>query len=391
VRAQNHRFPDVEKQEHTDIILLTAGLAHDLGNPPFGHQGEAAIGAWFVKRHDDDVFLSNGRKDQRVPEHLHDEFIQFEGNAQTIRILCRLQVGLGRVGLDLTAASLSSLMKYTVPCDIRDASKPSTKKYGFFESETSIVNWIRTQTGLKEGQRHPLCWLMEAADDIAYSVLDIEDAIKKDIISPEDVCSELDERLPGSFDELKRGLKEKFKKTHNVGLSIKEAREIRTGYLRACLMDHLLVHVSDQYIARADDIYSFQICAPLLSESRVCDVLKSIAKRYVFTNKAVRRVEADGFQYVEKLMDFFWNAIHQREDQDKIDSRPSNAIAAYGRSLISDNYMQCCVRGGWTDRRGNELPIRYRELRLLTDMIAGMTDGFAEETANSISRFGNIG
>ena len=156
-------------------ILSAVGLAHDLGNPPFGHEGEKAIGQWF--KDNNKVFESASG---HIAEAMRPEFTDFEGNAQTIRVVTKLQVSPGGNGLDLTAATLAAMMKYPVTCDLRSKSSQCTKKFGYFECESDLVDWVRSMTGLGSGQRHPLTWLMEAADDTAYSSLDIEDAIKKE-------------------------------------------------------------------------------------------------------------------------------------------------------------------------------------------------------------------
>lgn len=117
---------------------------------------------------------------------------------------------------------------------------------------------------------------------------------------------------------------------------------------------------------------------PLMSGSLLLDNLKLIAKNYVFVEPDVRKIEADGFKIIGKLMDFYWHAISNREDVENLVSRRSDAKAAYGIAKISDNYLQCAAKGGWLARDGTSLPMRYRELRLLTDMVSGMTDGFAK-------------
>lgn len=377
---------DGESPGRAAHMLATIGLAHDLGNPPFGHQGEAAIGHWFHEQMD--VFSSDNGS---VPEHLFPEFTAFEGNAQSLRILTRLQVSAGDVGLDLTAGTLSALMKYTVSCDQRKTGGAATKKYGFFESEYEIVKWIRQETQIGEGERHPLTWIMEAADDIAYSILDIEDAIKKGIVSPDDIYTIVSVDLDDTYEGLKGAINRDFGKIKRDNRSIGEIREIKASYVRTNLIRNLISYAVAQFETNWPAIQNRSHATPLLANCGLCNLLKKTAVQYVFSSTPVRRVEAEGAIAVKRLMDFFWKAIHDRADAVDLKSARKSAAAAYGWSLISDNYRQIAIRDQYIDRNGNPLPMRYRELRLLTDMISGMTDGFAKSLHNQLTTAGHIG
>ncbi|MGH6711084.1 MAG: dGTP triphosphohydrolase, partial [Bradyrhizobium sp.] len=176
-------------------ILASVGLAHDLGNPPFGHQGEYAIQSW-IARHsvgkavDSTSFAVFDGASELTTAHRND-FLHFEGNAQAVRLLTRLQIISDDFGLNITYATLAALMKYPVPSDKIDKAIQSRKKFNFFQSEATIVGDIWKATGLVEGVRHPLTLVMEACDDIAYSVLDLEDAAKKGLISVHDLIASL--------------------------------------------------------------------------------------------------------------------------------------------------------------------------------------------------------
>lgn len=369
-----------------EAMLATVGLAHDLGNPPFGHQGEASIGHWF--REHPEVFDDGPAN--KIPHHLQPEFVEFEGNAQSLRVVSRLQVSAGDVGLDLTAGTLSALMKYTVPCDKLETENAAAKKFGYFESEHNVVQWIRESTGIGEGERHPLTWVMEAADDIAYSILDIEDAMKKGIISPDDVYAVVADSLDETYGSVKDAIKKDFKKVNREGRSIGEVREIKASYIRTNLIRNLISFAVDNFEKNWADIVSLEHQVPLLKNCSLCNLLKDTAVKYAFSNKEVRRIEAEGAIAISGLMSFFWNAIYDRSKPDNLDSRRNSALSAYGWSLISDNYRQVALRGRYLDRDQNPLPIRYRELRLLTDMMAGMTDGFAKGLYRQLRSSGHI-
>lgn len=379
---RGHIFVDSEEKVNiTEIlaILQSVGLAHDIGNPPFGHQGEASISNWFEKQND---ILSE------IPTALHNEFLEFEGNAQTIRILTRLQNGVGSYGLDLTAGTLAALMKYPVSAD-KTGFTAETKKYGYFHTEADTVSMVWSKTGLGSGTRHPLCWIMEAADDIAYSVLDVEDAIKKGILSPEDVYFTLKSDVRHESGDVCLKLKEDFKRVgkRDPALSVSAAREIKVGYLRTRLIDQLIDEAVDSYLSQKARIENLQSANGLLDDSKLCKRLKRIAKDYAFTSVGVTRIEANGAAAIRDLMDFFWSAIRSRSETGELDSRRSEA-AAYGWALLSDNYKEIATLE--FKKAEDDLKV-YHECRLLTDMMAGMTDGFAMDLHDKLSNEGHLG
>jgi len=368
VRTKPGIFGDEEADRAAPVILAAVGLAHDLGNPPFGHQGEVAIRRWFRAK-STDLFDSHG---VNLREELREDFLNFEGNAQTLRLVTRLQVSSGGYGLDLTAATLAALMKYTVPASGTGKTKPSTKKPGYLASENEIVGWIRAQTGLGEGDRHPLTWLMEACDDIAYSVLDIEDAIKKCIVSPEDVLAHLKRKIGnGSTTDFLARLESDFTRADENQRASK-ASEIKTSYLRARLIETLMTGAADAFLDARDAIYNQSHDTAPLEGSEIYRTLKNFARTHAYNHASVLRTELQGAIAVSKLLDWFWIAISSREDLDNLASQRSTAFVTYVYALISDNYRSELEEGAYD----TSLPHRYREVQLLTDMISGMTDGF---------------
>lgn len=360
-------------------ILQSIGLAHDIGNPPFGHQGEASISNWFKDKSD---ILAE------LPDQTHDEFLKFEGNAQTVRILTRLQRGVGNNGLDLTVATLAALMKYPVGCS-ETGETPASKKYGYFLTEQDTVSSIWQQTGLKKGARHPLVWIMEAADDIAYSVLDVEDAIKKGILSPEDVYFTLKSDVREDCGSVCIDLKEDFLKiaAKDPKVSVSASREMKAGYLRTRLIDQLIDEAVASYLGQSNAITALKEVKGLLDESKLCKRLKRIASDYAFSSVGVTQIEANGASAISDLMSFFWKAIRNRKDDSDLGSRRSEA-AAYGWALLSDNYKEIATE----EFRNASGKMRvYHECRLLTDMMAGMTDGFAMSLHMTLQEEGHLG
>jgi dGTPase len=360
-------------------MLSAIGLAHDLGNPPFGHQGEAAIGRWFEQRKD--WIFTNHDAGARglptaIPDDLHAEFLKFDGNPQTLRLITKLQTNISHLGLDLTTATLAAAIKYPVGAANRDKNNPIAKKCGYFESERALVEGLRKEIGLREGQRHPLTWIMEACDDIAYSVLDIDDAMKKGVISPDDVLASLRADTTTSKHAAVTKAQTKFEDVESAGRRPELARDIKIGYLRAYLIEALIEHASDGFVAAGAAITAFAHRTPLMDDSALCEKLKSLARQHAFGNPGVLRMEARGAGAIDGLMTAFWDAIHDRppEDFEDILARRSRAKNKYVFALISQNYLEDASRAA--NAGGIAASVRYRELRLLTDMVSGMTDTF---------------
>lgn len=355
-------------------ISAAIGLCHDLGNPPFGHQGEKAIGAWFFKRKEW-IFTreregSEGVLSDSTADLFRNDFLCFDGNPQTLRLVTQLQTHRLRKGLDLTAATLAASMKYCVSATNINREHAAKKKAGYFESEREIVEWIRGAVDLKEGERHPLAWIMEACDDIAYSVLDVVDLLKKRIISPDDILAIL-KHFPSLSDQSINDLEVKFGEINDESRNPDIKRDIKIQYFQAYMFDSLIKHASDEFVGDVQSIISHTRIRSLMGEVVLCSALQFAAREHGFGHSSVLRAEAEGAAAIEELMSAFWDAISARKVPDDFRSLRSNARSKYVFSLVSPNYIEAAEAA--TPLVG----LRYRELRLLTDMISGMTDSFA--------------
>lgn len=396
IRTHKNIFGDSDEiREAAPAILAAVGLAHDLGNPPFGHQGEAAIARWFS---DNQKLFTEYRpgsnttepKFAAVPEQQRADFTRFEGNAQALRLVSRLQNTSGPAGLNLTAATIAALMKYPVASFETNKRTAVAKKHGYFQSEVDVVNWVRAETGLRPAQRHPLTWVMEASDDIAYSVLDIEDAIKKALVSAEDLLAYL--RSEFRFDGLGglvNTLDDDFKKadlkdtSNRAAVSLSRVREIKATYLRTRLVERLVAGAAKTYIDDRGAILDYSRTSSLLDcdsdESKLCSALKEFARVHAYCSPAVLELEYRGALVIGQLMDDLWLGISERRDFSDPGSRRTTPKASFVYSLISDSYrwhFERCEAPGLT--------LRYRELQLLSDMISGMTDGYAMDLFKKI-------
>ncbi|MDP3491936.1 MAG: dNTP triphosphohydrolase [Hyphomonadaceae bacterium] len=381
-------FAGADLHEVVQPILLAIGLAHDLGNPPFGHQGETAIKAWFSARK---KWIFTNRIDggeglpTSIDEKLRLEFLKFDGNPQSLRLLTKLQTSVAHVGLDLTAATLSASLKYPVGAAGYDKNKSIRKKIGYSESERSVVEWFRRETGLDEGQRHPLTWIMEACDDIAYSVLDVDDAMKKGVVSPDDVFSVLTANPLVKDHAALTKLAKQFEKARDAQHRPEIARDIKIGYFRATMLDALVAEASGSFADQQKVIMNLGEATPLMDVSALCKALKAVAQQYAFAHSDVLKMEAFGAAAIDGLLGRFWSAIDNREEYDDLLSPRTSPIDKYVFALISPNYLESAVRAG--EGGGPAASIRYRELRLLTDMVSGMTDSFTIKLWNQLKEF----
>lgn len=368
-------------------LLATIGLTHDLGNPPFGHQGERAMAGWF-KQKIDDLILPDDTIDTTF-----EDFKKFDGNSQTLRLVTRLQILNDDYGLNLTYATLSALIKYPHPSSITKG------KHGFFNSEDEIVKEIWEKTGLKEGQRHPLTYIMEACDDIAYSVIDAEDIVKKGLASFYDLIQHL-ETVGSECSLTQQLIKDVSKKTDDLikthtGLSPNERNDLSMQLFRVYAIRVLVNSVIEEFIKQHDtimkekDIFTNTLSDGLMSISSsqtLCRALKSFDKKWGYRNKSVLKLELEGNFYINKVMDMLWQGIHGHYhgnlslDKNK-NFKNNTPFGKYIYERISENYRriyesQVTKILGQKDQNKVPEQLLYAEFQLLADAVSGMTDRY---------------
>jgi dGTPase len=385
-------------------ILAAIGLAHDLGNPPFGHQGEAAIQSW-VARNQSKLF-EDGAEDQAVCKGLtsahRQDFLKFDGNAQTLRTVTRLQVVKDDRGLNLTFGTLAALMKYTVSSDCVEAETDgvnvpaSRRKVGFFVSEAPLVQRIRTETGLAPGHaRHPLTHLLEACDDIAFLIVDAEDAVKKQIVSFNDLIAWLESRSASKDDDLinwvLRVAKIGAEQARASKLPPAEVNDVSMQIFRANAITAMVSAVIGAFNKKYNDIMTGRLEEPLLDVSiarAFAKEMKEFDKQHAYSHRRVLEIELAGYNTVSELLDMLWRGITERVSLERVESSRESPFARYAYGRISENYRRVFEgRLPSTGGRDADLPIRYRELQLLTDMIAGMTDQYAIDLHRELREF----
>jgi dGTPase len=321
-----------------------------------------------------------------LSEAQRQDFLRFEGNAQTLRILTRLQLLNDDFGLDLTYATLAAVMKYPTASDGIDKSNVSTKKHGYFQSEARIAEAVWEKTGLQRGVRHPLTFLMEACDDIAYTVLDAEDAVKKGLVSFSDLMAYLNQHCAG--DELSRRVYDSSTSKHaeyrGELLSPSELNDISMQRFRVYAIAEMVKAATAAFEQRRTEIVQGTLKCDIIEASDAAkfrDCLKNFDRQHAYRHRSVLAVEATGTKTIWALMDILWAAITERSEPSELGSQRLTPFLSYAYERISENYRRIFKNPE------NSMPVRYREAQLLTDMISGMTDTFAIDLLSDLNRY----
>jgi dGTPase len=368
-------LPTMERQ--IEAIAATCGLIHDLGNPPFGHAGEQAIREWFDTRFPVDV----KRKRDPLSDLLNDkqqlvqDFRNFEGNAQTLRIVSKLQILADPHGLNLTFGTLSAACKYILPSHLADKRKGhSGSKPGYFASENNLIKIIRKQTGTGQS-RNPITFLVEAADDIVYSVADIEDGIKKAVIRWSDLEEILRAKL-GKRADVVLELKDTILKAGGTELSTHLPDDIHGTAFRSAAIALLVPDAAKTFLKKYPAIMNGRYRGELVEEGELTDLIKclqEIGQEKVYCTPSTLKLELMGRRIICDLMDLFWEGAKNISVDGTFGTKKfSGKIAA----LISDNYRRVFANSV-TDMP--EIPEQYHRLQLVTDYVCGMTDSFAKQ------------
>ncbi len=374
---------DLGPKRNVPALLAAIGLAHDLGNAPFGHQGEESIRSWF-RSNEKKVFPEGA---DELSAAMKNDFLQFDGNPQTFRLLSRLQILNDNFGLNLTYGTLAALTKYTVPSDKanKKSENASARKFGFFQSEADIVEEVRRETGLSEGLRHPLTFIMEACDDMAYSVLDTEDAVKKGLVSFSDVITHLKHhgKDDASINLVIGRSESKYNEYRCEELSPAELNDVSMQMFRVYAIGQMVGDVTNAFEERVPNMLDCTYRGELMFDSasaKLCGCLKQFTLDHAFKHKSVLAVELQGHNVLNGLMDLLWEAITEREEAGHVRSKRKTPFARYAYRRISENYRRIF-------EAGSDLPIRYREAQLLTDMISGTADSYAISLYNELKKY----
>ena len=346
-----------EKVQGIGSIVSAACLAHDMGNPSFGHSGEKAISRYFTD--------GEGKQyKDLMAETQWGDLTNFEGNANAFRILTHRFKGKGASGFALTYSTLASIVKY--PCESiagGDKTKVYTKKYGYFDSEKGTFKTIAAQLGiLKEKDnpmvyvRYPLVYLVEAADDICYNIIDLEDAHRLGILSHEKVIELL---MPFFEGAVKADIVAK--------LADIEDENDQIAFLRAKSIHQLIIVCFDVFWQNRAEILNGNFNHSLTDKIKephfsALKAIEAISFKKIYNNKTVSELEIVGYQVISGLLEEFVPAVLSKN-----------------KSHYHEKLLTLMSSQFHTDKEST-----YDKIQSVVDYISGMTDLYAIEMYRKI-------
>ena len=348
--CDNHKLDAIQPSD-IGAIVAAASLAHDIGNPPMGHSGEETIRDWFCHS-----TIGMSMKNKMTDKEKAD-IVNYEGNAQGFRVLAKLQMPDNDGGMQLTCATLAAFAKYPIEAiGINKSAGVGSKKFNFFNDDRDLFAQVAANTGLRKlpGQdygwcRHPLVFLVEAADDISYHIVDFEDGHKLGIIS---------------YDEIQ----ELFMNVINKPELEKDIENLKdpirkVEFMRAKAIGTLIGQVIEAFIDNHDKILAGELNQPLVELIPSRDALKKIQQRSIddiYTYQRAVEIEAAGFELTEGLLNTFAAAINDHAENENPSYRSQKML-----KLIPEKY------------RNINPDSPYLRLLNLLDFISSMTDSYA--------------
>ena len=332
--------PDFTEKDKADMstILQCAGLIHDIGNPPFGHFGERAIRRWFEYHLPELTYQGRPLRDC-LSEQMQQDFYHFEGNAQALRLVTKLHYLFDEHGMNLTYGLLSALIKYpasSLEVD-PDADDIRVQKMGYYTAEQDLFERIQEATGTK-GCRNPLAFILEAADDIAYRTVDIEDAFVKGFITYELL--------------LEYAVKNWIVRAQNT--------------LITCAVYSFAEHYQELMEGTCrHDLFSGS------PGEQLAELLGDVAYTHVFSSRPILHLQKSEEVMIDYLLDHFVRAVLE---PDVTGQEEEDYLLAHIPS-VSDNYVRAYM---FWSKDLPEYDKLYLRLMLVTDYICGMTDSYAE-------------
>ncbi|MCO5233513.1 MAG: dNTP triphosphohydrolase [Chitinophagales bacterium] len=340
-------------------VIAAACLCHDIGNPAFGHSGEDAIARFFKK--------NSSRLSNYFTEKEWSDLIHFEGNANAIRVLTHQQKGKSSGGLLLTYSTMASIAKYPCESIAKDSKILHRKKFGFFQAEKNIFSDIADSSYMPLQSenpliylRHPFVWLVEAADDICYNIIDLEDAHRLGIIAHHD-CLNVLMNLTASLEPTA------IDKTQAQIKSISNKND-RISYLRAKIIHYLSSKSAEIFIDYQSDIFAGKhekALMDIISEQHSpMKEIETFSIENIYNHRSVVEIENAGYNVIYELLShFIFPIILNKEERDQCESK---AI-----KLIPSQFLY--------ENEGI-----YQKVLGVIDFISGMTDNYAVDLFKKI-------
>ncbi len=374
-------------QQAVTSLVEMACLMHDIGNPPFGHFGEQVISQWFSDYLSEACHWPESRTSQELKTTLQRDLSHFEGNAQAIRLTARLE------RMNLSYAQTAAILKYSRS----NADEPTEalnylhKKPGFYVSEQGFVADMWQAVSVKPGHRFPLTYLMEAADDIAYCLADIEDAVEKGIM-PLDYLIELIlnafQKLGGDPDKaflgqqsdqlhsLQAVLDKAYRDSQKVAINSNQSFFIK---IRVPIIHYLVNHAAQQFVEHIESIYHGDFNQALLEDGsqahRLLKTFKQVGYDHVYCHNEVQKLELQGQQIISGILDHNAPLLSLAFDDFQALLKPGKLSAQ--RLLINrmdPNHLKAYQLAMQDVESNHELWDFYHRCRLLQDHISAMTD-----------------
>lgn len=357
-------------------ILLCAGLIHDIGNPPFGHFGEYAIREWF-QSHLTSLTVGEKNVSELLTPWQMQDMCSFEGNAQSLRLLTKTPYLGTNQGFRLSCSVLGTILKYPVSSKDFAQGKKSEKyrKIGYYYSENDIFAAIDCALGL-EGARHPMSFLLEAADDIAYRTSDLEDAVVKRVITFQQIadafkkfsCQRLvDDPARVHTEKLSQYYREEL--LHSNRKAELTAVQRWSRYIQNVMIDDAV----KMFLRNYDKLMSGTFDGDLFDDSpsgEIIGAIASVSEEMIYTSSIKTVPELFGRRVINSLLDEFVPAAilyDSGEAMSFIQRRTMDTVSAFYKSMYQE------ASRGKSD--GEKL---YLRILMITDYISGMTDSYAK-------------
>lgn len=387
-KVEAFRDLTVDQARTVPTVLACAGLLHDMGNPPFGHEGESTIGSWFEKHLSKNSFEFFGKPIRDVLTYeMQKDLCNYEGNAQVIRMLAKCRYPSEEQEANVTFATMSTLVKYPVSVTEMDKNSDDLRvhKFGYYLSEKELVKRIRRETGLEiEGEKHarnPLTYLLEAADDIAYVASDIEDAVAKKTISIGQLIAFMKEKIA----ELPEGENEMEKMRiltvegilNNLEMRIDACKNSENDRIMAFhkwtnyLRNWLMYVTAGSFVKNWETIMDGTYREDLLEESYhkyTVQILKREMRENVYPK--IRENVITASTIVDGLLNKFAEAVIYYDTERKLGFVDKTLVELIPQRLRTSYEME---------KTGDQAYNLYLRFRMVTDFIASMTDGYAKD------------